>query len=249
MTFHDHFSAQAAAYGRARPHYPDELLAHLARLAPARDLAIDVATGNGQAAVGLARHFDQVLAGDASATQLAAAVTHPRVQYVCLRAESLPIGRAVADLVTAAQAAHWFELDRFYAEVRRVLRPGGVVALWTYGMLAVDPACDRVLRNFYRARVGRHWPPQRRYVEEGYRTLPFPFAALSAPTFELAAEYTLEELVDYVGTWSAVARCRQLEGVDPLPELARDLLPVWRGASHRTVRWPLHLLIGQAVPI
>jgi len=140
MAFQDHFSAQAADYARDRPRYPDALLAHLARLAPSRRLAVDVATGNGQAAVGLARHFDRVLASDASAAQLAAAVAHGRVQYARHAAECLPLRDAAADLVTVAQAAHWLDLDRFFGEVRRVLRPGGIIALWTYGTPGVGPA-------------------------------------------------------------------------------------------------------------
>src|SRR5882672_9881793 len=165
MSFQDHFSKQAATYAKARPTYPPALFTELARLAPGRTLAWDAGTGNGQAAVALAPHFAQVAATEPSAAQLAQAVPHPRVAYH-QAAETAPLlGDASVDLVTVAQAAHWFDRPKFYAEVKRVLRPGGVVALWTYGLCVIDPAIDAVVFRFYHGPVGPYWPPERHHPE------------------------------------------------------------------------------------
>ncbi|MBS0395286.1 MAG: class I SAM-dependent methyltransferase [Proteobacteria bacterium] len=249
MSFKDHFSRQAGDYGRFRPRYPAALAAHVAALAPGRGLALDLATGNGQAALDLAEHFERVLASDASAAQLGHAVAHPRIQYLRHTAERLPLAAGVADAVVAAQAAHWFDFGRFYPEVRRVLRPGGVVALWTYETFRVDAAVDACVDRFYREVVGRYWPPERRYVEEGYRTLPFPLEELAAPPFELTHAWTLERAIQYLGTWSAVDRYRAARGSDPLPALAAELAPLWPPGEERPVRWPVHLRMGRVAPI
>lgn len=245
MSFKDHFSRHAAAYGRYRPRYPPELAAHLAAVAPGRALALDLATGNGQAAVDLAAHFDRVLASDASASQLAHAVPHARVHYLRHAAECLPVRSGSADLVAVAQAAHWFDFGRFYAETRRVLRTGGVVALWTYELLRIDAAVDAAIDAFYRDVVGRYWPAERRYVEECYRTLPFPLAELTAPAFELVTDWSLGDVISYVTTWSAVDRYRAAQHEDPLPALAARLAQLWSGDATRQVHWPIHLRIGR----
>lgn len=180
---------------------------------------------------------------------LAQAMAHPRVQYLRHPAERLPVAGGTADLVAVAQAAHWLDLPRFYAEARRALRPGGILALWTYSNLRVESGCDAVLDRFYCDRVGAYWPVERRHVEAGYRTLPFPLTELHAPAFELSGDWSLERVVAYVGTWSAVARCRAADGADPLPALAGELSVPWAGAPVRPVRWPLHLRLGRFVPI
>jgi len=249
MAFQDHFSRQAVEYGRYRPQYPPALAAHVASLAPSRALALDVATGNGQAAIDLAAHFELVLASDASGAQLARAVAHPRVRYLRHAAERLPLADRVADLLVAAQAAHWFDLPRFYAEARRVLRPGGVVALWTYDKPRVDAAVDAAVDSFYDTVVGRYWPPERRYVEQRYRTLPFPLAELPAPAFELRSDWPLAALLGYLGTWSAVARYRAAEQRDPLPQVAAALAPLWPDGGVRRLVWPIHLRLGRVGPI
>ena len=249
MGFKDHFSRLAEDYGRFRPHYPPELVAHVAAQAPGRDLVLDVATGNGQAALALAEHFGLVLASDASASQLAQAVRHARVRYLRHDAERLPLAGGVADLLVVAQAAHWFDLTRFYAEARRVLKGGGIVALWTYESFRVNAAVDAAVDCFYHDVVGRYWPPERRHVESGYRSLPFPFAELPAPAFELVADWSLERTLSYLGTWSAVDRYRAAEGRDPLPELAATLARWWPAGAIRRLSWPIHLRLGRSEPI
>ncbi len=249
MAFQDHFSRQAGDYGIYRPRYPPALVAHIAGSAPSRALALDVATGNGQAAVDLATHFELVLASDASAAQLAHAAPHPRVRYLRHRAECLPLATGVADVLAVAQAAHWFDFPRFYAEARRVLRPGGLVALWTYTTPRVDAQVDRAIDRFYAEEVGRYWPPERRYVEAGYRTLPFPLEELSVPDFRLETDWSLEHAIGYVGTWSAVDRYRAAEGRDPLPLIEAALRPLWPPGEVRRVAWPIHLRLGRVTPI
>ncbi|MBS0375598.1 MAG: class I SAM-dependent methyltransferase [Proteobacteria bacterium] len=249
MTFQDHFSRQAGDYGLYRPRYPAALAEYLAAAAPARALALDLATGNGQAAVDLAAHFALVLASDASAAQLAHAEPHPRIRYLRHRAEALPVAARCVDLVAVAQAAHWFDFERFYPEVRRVLRPGGVLALWTYEKFRIDPGIDAIVDHFYGAVVGRYWPPERRHVEAGYRTLPFPLDELAAPPFAIATRWDLPRTVHYLGTWSAVDRYRRAEGSDPLPALAEALTRVWPGGAERDVTFPVHLRLGRVGPI
>lgn len=245
MSFKDHFSRQSAAYSRYRPGYPAELIAWVAARAPDRRLAVDCATGNGQAAVALAGHFDTVVGIDGSSAQLLNAVAHPRVTYVAGLAERLPVTDRCVSLVTAAQAAHWFDFERFHAECRRVLVPDGVVAAWTYETFRVDPAVDALVDHFYEDVVGSFWPPERRYVEEGYRTLPFPWREAPAPGFELETEWDLDQVMNYLATWSSVQRYKDHHGRDPLPALRVELQRAWTGEV-RQVRWPIHLRVGRA---
>jgi SAM-dependent methyltransferase len=246
MTFKDHFSQQAAAYRRYRPGYPAALLDCIASRAPDRGLAVDCATGSGQAAVELARHFDSVIALDGSRRQLASAQAHPRVQYVSALAERLPLRDHCASLVAAAQAAHWFDFERFHAECRRVLIPRGVIAVWTYEKFRLDAEVDAIVDRFYSDIVGEDWPPERRYVEQGYRTLPFPWNEEPAPVLELRTDWDLEQVMGYLATWSAVQRFRVRVGHDPLPALRLQLEAVWPAGRARRLRWPIHLRLGRA---
>jgi SAM-dependent methyltransferase len=247
--FKDHFSRQAADYSRYRPAYPPELIAYLASLAPARGLAVDCATGNGQAAVALAEHFEQVLAVDGSAAQLAQALPHPRVQYERAMAEALPVADASVALVAVAQAVHWFDFDRFNAECRRVLMPGGVVAAWTYTVFQAGGAIDAIVDRFYAHTIGPYWPPERELVQQGYRTIPFPWDEIVPPAFVLQTDWTLEHVIGYFASWSSVQRYRaQHGGADPLPAVREELSAVW--PVHGTVRlnWPLYLRVGRRRP-
>jgi SAM-dependent methyltransferase len=242
----DYFSASAEAYAAFRPSYPDTLIRYVASCAPGRDLAWDCATGNGQAAVPLAQWFARVVATDASATQLAHARPHPRVTYRLAAAGASGLDAASVDLVTVAQALHWLDLDAFYKEVHRVLKPDGVLAVWCYARCRVAPEIDPVIDWFYDERVGRYWPPERLHTETAYRDLPFPFAELPAAAWAMTASLTRAELLGYIGTWSAVDIARRTEGADPVPELEARLAPVWPSdAMRRSVTWPLALRIGR----
>jgi SAM-dependent methyltransferase len=246
MSFKDHFSRQSAAYSRYRPAYPERLIEHVAAQAPGRGVAVDCATGNGQAAVALATHFDAVLALDGSASQLSRASPHPRVHYAAALAERLPLRDGSVELVAAAQAAHWFDFERFHAECRRVLVPGGVVAVWTYEKFRVNDAVDAVIDDFYVNVVGGDWPPERHYVEQGYRTLPFPWRELPAPAFVLETDWELGQVMGYLATWSSVQRYKERTGADPLPALEPRLAALWPRSVALRLRWPIHLRIGRA---
>jgi SAM-dependent methyltransferase len=244
--FKDHFSGYAADYAAHRPGYPPVLFERLAALPRRHALALDCATGNGQAATGLAEHFDRVLAIDASTAQLANAVPHPRVEYREGRAEHTGVESGTVDLVCAGQAVHWFDLEGFYAEARRVLAPGGAVAVFTYNLVRVDPGFDRVVDRLAYEVVGAYWPPERRWVDEEYRTLPFPFAEVAVAPLEHHLEWDLGRLLLYFGTWSATQRYRKANGHDPVLLLQDELTAAWGGdpAQPRRVRWPIFIRAG-----
>lgn len=242
----DHFSAQSTDYRRYRPHYPRALFEWLANACAARDVAWDCGTGNGQAAMALAGQFAHVVATDPSANQLVEAEAHARVEYRNAPAEASGLAGGSVDCVTVAQALHWFELPRFYAEVSRVLRPGGVIAVWCYGLAKIDPGLDRVIGAFYEDVVGPYWPPQRSHVESGYRDLPFPFEEITPPSFTMTAEWTLAELTGYVATWSPIKIFEKSRGYDPLGELIPPLARAWGDPGRRRlVVWPLSVRGGR----
>jgi SAM-dependent methyltransferase len=245
--FADHFSRLATGYATYRPQYPDGLFAAIAAASRSHEVVWDCATGTGQAVRGLARHFALVLASDASREQVAAATSHERARYLVARAEAAPLPAGSACMITVAQALHWLELAEFYAEARRVLRPGGLLVVWTYGSQRVDGGpIDSVLHDFYQRVVGPYWPPQRRWVETGYRTLRFPFEEVALQAPPMSADWTLGQLLGYIGTWSAVARCRESSGTDPVSELADRVVPLWGDpAVSRRIEWPISVRAGR----
>jgi SAM-dependent methyltransferase len=245
--FQDHFSGHAAVYAAARPDYPAELFDWLASIAPGRSMAWDVGTGNGQAAVALAARFDRVIATDPSAEQIANAVADPRIEYRVARAEDgAGVASACVDLITVAQSLHWFDRPAFYQRVRDTLVPGGVIAAWCYGLSTVDAAVDSIVEDFYTNVVGPYWPPDRSWVEDGYRTIDFPFAEINAPAFAMQHDWTLKQFLAYLQTWSAVKRYTAGEGRDPIEPLQDRLAAGWgHSRSKRMVRWPLYLCVGR----
>ena len=243
----DHFSRQAQDYAKHRPSYPNALLSWLIDRSPGHELAWDVGCGNGQAAYPLAQRFCRVLATDLSVAQIRQAKTHPHIEYRAAPCDRSGLPDASCDLVTVAQAIHWFDFDKFYAEVQRVLKPGGMIAAWTYTLLRGEPAINAVIEAFYADVLTPWWPPQRRWVEQGYSGMPFPFPAITpAPTFEIRQHWSLADLLGYIGTWSAVQRCLAETGQDPSHELFARLRPVWGDpAMTREVVWPIALLAGR----
>lgn len=245
MSFQDHFSTQASSYAKSRPTYPPALFEWLARLAPGRALAWDAGSGNGQAAVALAAHFERVVATEPSAAQLAQATAHARVSYQ-QAAETAPMleDRSV-DLLTVAQAAHWFDRPLYYAEVRRVARAGALVALWTYTHCLVTPEIDAKVYHFYDAVVGPYWPPERVHCVNGYRDFDFPFDELEFPITSMELTWDLDAFLAYLDTWSAVDRYRKEQRRDPIPELRGSLLPLWGDSTTpRRIAWPLAGRVG-----
>ncbi|GAA4396188.1 class I SAM-dependent methyltransferase [Brevibacterium pityocampae] len=265
------FEAGAEGYSRFRPSYPPALASHLAEAtrrsvaaagtssagsagagersagsADTRGLcALDVGCGTGQLTVALAAHLPRVIGADPSADQLSRAAAHPRIDYVQAPAERLPAPDASVHLVTAAQAAHWFDLPAFYAEVRRIAAPGALLALITYGVIETDPDIAARVDRFYSAEIGRFWPPERHHVDAGYRTLDFPFAEVPLPPLAITGELTCAELLGYVSTWSAVRAAHEAGREALLRDFAADLRALWGDpARTRTVRWPISGRLG-----
>ncbi|HET7396672.1 MAG TPA: class I SAM-dependent methyltransferase [Gammaproteobacteria bacterium] len=244
--FKDHFSGHATAYADARPHYPDSLFAWLATLTPQHELAWDCGTGNGQAAVALAKHYARVIATDASVQQIESAFPCPNVEYRAVPAERSGLAAHGVDLVTVAQAAHWFGLPAFYAEVRRVAKPGGAIVLWCYGLCSIAPEVDAVIEEFYEGESKPYWPPERRLIDAGYRTLEFPFTEITAPTIHMQQHWSMAQLLAYLRTWSAVQRYIKQTGRDPIPELEIAMAAAWGAAgSVKQIDWPLHFRVGR----
>lgn len=242
--FSDHFSGHADLYARYRPDYPDALLDWLAEAAPGRERAWDCATGNGQAAVALAARFAGVVATDASAEQVGNAFLHPRVEYRVAPAEASGLEAESVDLVTVAQAVHWFDVPAFFAEARRVLRPRGLLAVWAYGVFALSPEVDRVVHRLDCDVVGPYWPPERKAIKEKYCGYTLPFLPVDAPPFEMEKRWTADDALGYLRTWSAVQRYARVHGEDPVEGIADELRRAW-GEGVREFRWPLVLLIGR----
>ena len=246
MSFADHFSGVSAGYAAFRPRYPDALFDLLAEAAPARDAAWDCATGNGQAAIGLARHFAHVIATDASEAQIAHATPHPRVTYFVAPAEASNLDDRSVDLVTAAQAVHWFDRPRFWAEARRVLRPKGVVAVWTYRVFSIAAELDAIVRRFYQDTVGPFWPPERKLTEERFHTIEFPFAEFPVRGFTIEQRLTLDDVAGYIRTWSATRGFIERHGRDPVETLVAELAPAWGDLrTPRLARWPVAVRAGR----
>ena len=246
MTFKDHFSAHAAVYREARPQYPAALFDFLTGEAPSRERAWDAGCGNGQASVDLAARFDEVIATDPSAEQIANAAPRANIRYRVEPAEQSSLAAASVDLVCVGQALHWFDIARFHAEVRRVLKPRGVVAVWTYADCRVDAAVDAQKNRLYNDLTGPYWPPERSLVATGYASLPFPFERIDAPAFELCMHWTVEQFIGYLRSWSATQRYIRALEQDPVTLVESDLRAAWGDSgSVREVRWDFHLHCGR----
>jgi SAM-dependent methyltransferase len=240
------FDQGGSAYARFRPEYPPALAARLAGMAPDRRLAVDVGCGNGQLTRLLAPCFEHVVGIDPSADQIANAFPDARIDYRRAPAESMPLPDGGASLITAAQAAHWFDLPAFYREARRIAAPGAVLALVSYGVLELEqPLADR-FRHFYRDEIGPYWPPERTLVDSGYATIDFPFPERAAPAMELRCAWSLPQFLGYLSTWSAVRNASEAGRDTLLRDFADALAAAWGDpARERTVRWPIHMRIGQ----
>jgi len=241
--FKDHFSGFSSDYRSYRPRYPDTLFSWLASICKQRDRAWDCATGTGQAAIGLVTYFSEIIATDASDTQIASAEKHDSVKYSRAAAEASGIEPGSVDLITVAQAIHWFDLPAFQAEVERVLRPGGVVAVWLYDVLQISPAVDEVVNHLYGPILNRFWPPERRIIETGYRDIDFPYEKIESPGFAMSSSWSLADLVGYLNTWSAVKRYIQERKTNPVEIVFDDLAAAW-GESGRKyeINWPMTVL-------
>ncbi len=243
MTFADHFSKVAVQYAAYRPRYPHELADLLADRCPARDLAWDAGCGNGQLSVSLARRFGRVIATDPARAQIDAAEANPRVEYRCEPAEASTLTEASADLAVAAQAAHWFDWPRYVDEVARVTRPGALVALLGYGGLRV--AADTRIDHYYKVTTAGYWPKGREHVDNFYRDLVWPWPEVAAPAMDMVMHWTRDELLGYIGTWSATQRLTAAVGPAPYAELCEALAREWPDGERREVSWPLAIRLAR----
>ena len=246
MKFEDHFSQHAGRYALFRPGYPQELFAYLSSQTHGHTLAWDCATGNGQAARDLAAYYERVVATDASEAQIRQAEPHDGIEYRVEPAEQTSLETASVDLVTVAVAVHWFDFDRFYEEVRRVLKPDGVIAVWTYYRPQIDPALDVLIARLDEEILGPYWPERIQYVHQRYQTLPFPFEPLNPPPFAVQADWDLDQLLGFINSWSGVKRFEEARGYNPLREIWVDLLAAWGTPDlARTITWPLDMRVGR----
>ncbi|MEO7424256.1 MAG: class I SAM-dependent methyltransferase [Fibrobacteria bacterium] len=246
--FKDHFSGHSSGYARARPAYPEALFAWLAGLPAARETAWDCGTGTGQAARPLSAHFRRVLATDASMNQASRgrAGEGERLLYAAAPAERAPLRDGSVDLITVAQALHWFHFPAFFAEAARVAKPGAVFAAWSYGNCQVTKGIDAIYDRLYEGILGSYWPPERTHVEDGYARIPMPFAPIAGPAFAMEACWDMEGFLAYLDTWSAVKYYRQTLGGDPLALVREDMARAWGDpALKRVITWPLALKTGR----
>lgn len=244
----DQFSAVSAEYAQFRPRYPRALFAWIASVASRRELAWDCATGNGQAALGLADDFARVIATDASTEQLRHATPHPRVTYRQATADASGIEAGTADVVTVAQALHWLPRDRFYAEAQRVLRRDGVLVAWGYHKPRIGVAeVDRAIEHFHDVVIGPYWRPERQIVRDRFTTIDFPFDEIAPPQFEIQQPSTLERFAAYLRTQSATERYRQVHpDDDPVVPFEREVEAAWGGrGAVREVIWAIFLRAGR----
>ena len=245
MRFPD-YSSFAKEYAQTRPHYPSELFSYLASLLDRRTLAWDCATGNGQAALELARYFERVIATDISAEQLRHSVPHPRVTYRVAQAEQSGLDGQSVDLLTVATALHWFDLDRFYSEACRVVRSGGVLAVWTYHVGYVEPPFNEVVERFYRDVVSPYFAPGARLVDDRYEGITLPGEAVDAGEYFASASWNLDQTLTFLEYWSGSQQYMKVRGENPVALIANELAQVWGGRERvHTVRWPMYLRLSR----
>jgi SAM-dependent methyltransferase len=245
--FIDHFGSMSSHYAEARPTYPIELYEWFVGICANRNLAWDCGAGSGQASYTLADYFELVVATDASVKQITQAKHHPKIDYRVVTAEKSGLLDSSVDLITVAQALHWFDFDLFFKEVKRVMKPSGVLAVWSYGRQSIQgDEVNTVFQNFYSQILGRYWPPERHHVEDGYQSIPFPFELVDTPKFEMKVDWTLPQLLAYLRSWSATANFMKANSVDPVTIVESEIGLLWGDANTtRQIQWPLVVRIGR----
>ena len=238
------FITQPQIYAKFRPDYPAELFTRLADLCVEKNWAWDVGAGNGQAATDLANHFQSVIATDLDLQQLQQAKPHSQIYYCQSSAEQAPLLDHSMDLITVAQALHWFDFENFFGEVKRVLKPTGIFAAWTYSRCQLKPELDKILSHFYQHIVGPYWPAQRHWVDEDYATIPLPFDRMTTQQYRLEKHWSLPHFLGYIRSWSAVNHYQRQQGEDPVINLGKQLSEFWSDAE-QPIHWVLTTKAGR----
>ena len=241
----DNFSIQSDNYAKYRPAYPTEFYDYLYSLIPASHVAWDCGTGNGQVAFELAKKFDHVFASDLSESQIKNALQSKNIVYSIQAAEQTFFEKDQFDLIIVAQAIHWFDFDKFYSEVRRTGNSNAILCVLGYGKIEISEEMDRVINYFYRNVIGSYWDKERKYIDENYKTIPFPFQEYTAPDFVNKIQWSLDHLIGYLNTWSAVKHFISKNNYNPLDALMKEIEILWGDSEEREVRFPLLLRIGK----
>jgi ubiquinone/menaquinone biosynthesis C-methylase UbiE len=242
QNFTDYFSKQSAKYAKFRPGYPQELFDFLTKQVVSKNLVWDCGTGSGQAAVSLANLFTKVIATDASAEQIKHARERPNIEYKVALADASGLKNASVDLITVANAVHWFDIPKFFGEAKRVLKPNGVIAIWCYNFCVVDSDLKAFMQLFYE-KIKPFWAEPVKLAWNEYKDIEFPFREIKSPQFSLEKQISLDECLGYYSTWSSVQAYKENCDEDPILDLKQKLEPIW--GAERLVRWPLYLRVGK----
>lgn len=240
----DNFSKQAGSYAKYRPSYPQQLYDFIVDQVTLKQAAWDCGTGNGQSAKELSRYFEKVFATDISGQQIAHAAPRSNIFYSVQPAEKTSFPDNAFDLITVAQAIHWFRFDDFYREIKRVAKPGAIFAVWGYSLLHASPEIDALVGEYHFNTLNDYWDPERKYLDEGYRNIPFPFIKMDRPAFKISYEWTLHELEGYLNTWSALQKFIAVNDYNPVDKLIADIKPFWK-TWRMKIDFPIHLLIAR----
>ena len=238
MSFSDHFSAVATDYAAARPEYPPALFDWIASIVPARGLCWEAGCGSGQATRDLALRFDRVHAGDPSAAQITQAPKLVNVDFVVEPGERCGLADASVDAACVAQALHWFDRTKYFAEVERVLKSGGVLVVWGYQDIIVPPALSAV-NDAFQAMILPYWPPEREDIDAAYAGYAWPFPVIDVPQFDLGVEWPLARLLGYFSSYSASKRYREATGIDAVATFRQQFESAWGDVPTRQLHWPL----------
>jgi SAM-dependent methyltransferase len=244
MATKDLFSSQSKAYAAFRPTYPPELYDFIYRRVKTFDVAWDCATGNGQVARDLCKHFKNVFATDLSQQQLDEAFSASNITYSAGKAEQTSFPHNSFDLITVGQALHWINTNEFYGEVNRVAKPGGTIAVWGYSILSVNPELDVLFKEFYFNKVGKYWDAARKLVENEYAGIDFPFANPADAKFEIKTAWNFEQFAGYLTSWSATQKFIKVEGESPVPQFMKSISHVWAHNEVKEVRFPVFVKVG-----
>jgi ubiquinone/menaquinone biosynthesis C-methylase UbiE len=240
----DNFSQQANVYAQYRPQYPAELFKYIMTFVRENNMVWDCGTGNGQSAKELSKYFNTVFATDISQKQIDNAYKADNIFYSLQPAEQTDLPAESIDLVTVSQALHWFDFEKFYAEVNRVAKPGASIAVWCYSLLRISEEIDRVIEYYHFNTLGNYWDAERKYVDDNYTSIPFPFEEIKTPAFAIKVSWSLKDMEGYLHTWSALQKFITVNNLSPVDAVIAQIKPLWGTGEKREILFPVHLRLG-----